>query len=64
MLDAASLAATQRSQQAVAPLRFVPGAARSGPLVFRGDAASLALSAVAETAPWSPSSSVLLPTSP
>ena len=51
MLDAASLAATQRSQQAVAPLRFVPGAARSGPLVFRGDAASLALSAVAETAP-------------
>jgi pyrroloquinoline quinone biosynthesis protein E len=64
MLDAASLAATQRSRQAAAPLRFVPGAARSGPLVFRGDAASLALSA-ADPAPHSSSPSpALLPTSP
>ncbi|MEP6503925.1 MAG: pyrroloquinoline quinone biosynthesis protein PqqE [Betaproteobacteria bacterium] len=47
MLDAASLAAAQRAQAPAAPLRFVPGAAKGGGLVFRGDAASLALSGAA-----------------
>ena len=45
MLDAASLAASTRAADTVAPLRFMPGATTSGTLVFRGDAASLALSA-------------------
>jgi pyrroloquinoline quinone biosynthesis protein E len=42
MLDAAASAALGRAREA--PLRFVPGAAAGGGLVFRGDAASLALS--------------------
>jgi pyrroloquinoline quinone biosynthesis protein E len=41
-IDAMLSAARQPDE---APLRFVPGAARSGELVFRGDAASLELSA-------------------
>jgi len=50
MLDAAALAAAQRadSAAAVAPLRFVPGAAKSAGLIFRGDATSLALSVAAD----------------
>jgi len=43
LLDAAASAALERTREA--PLRFVPGAAAGGGLVFRGDAASLALSA-------------------
>ncbi|MFL6627171.1 MAG: pyrroloquinoline quinone biosynthesis protein PqqE [Vitreoscilla sp.] len=43
LLDAAASAAPGRAREA--PLRFVPGAAAGGGLVFRGDAASLALSA-------------------
>ena len=43
LLDAAAAATLDRGREA--PLRFVPGAATGGGLVFRGDAASLALSA-------------------
>jgi pyrroloquinoline quinone biosynthesis protein E len=43
-IDAMLDAATRRAPD-VAPLRFVPGAATGGGLVFRGDAMSLALSA-------------------
>ena len=60
MLDAAS----QRASEAVAPLRFVPHAARRGPLVFRGDAASLALSAAEPTPPATSHPPALLPTTP
>jgi pyrroloquinoline quinone biosynthesis protein E len=42
LLDAAAAAAHERTREA--PLRFVPGAATGGGLVFRGNAASLALS--------------------
>jgi pyrroloquinoline quinone biosynthesis protein E len=45
MLDPAAHAASERATEVVAPLRFVPRATASGPLVFRSDAASLALSA-------------------
>lgn len=43
LLDAAASAALERTREA--PLRFVPGAAGGAGLVFRGDAASRALSA-------------------
>ena len=42
LLDAAAAAAIERTREA--PLRFIPGVATGGGLVFRGDAASLALS--------------------
>ncbi|WP_374587137.1 pyrroloquinoline quinone biosynthesis protein PqqE [Ideonella dechloratans] len=45
LIDAVLDGARQRAEPATAPLRFVPGAAKAGGLVFRGDAASLALSA-------------------
>jgi PqqA peptide cyclase len=45
LLDETAAAASARTRSPEAPLRFVPGAATGGGLVFRGDAASLALSA-------------------
>jgi len=44
-IDAMLAGAAQRADVPAAPLRFIPGAAKAGGLVFRGDAASLALSA-------------------
>ena len=45
MLHEAAAAASARARSPEAPLRFVPGAATGGGLLFRGDAASLTLSA-------------------
>jgi PqqA peptide cyclase len=67
MLDAAALAAAQRadSAAAVAPLRFVPGAAKRAGLIFRGDATSLALSVAADLPTPSPTREPdLFPASP
>ncbi len=49
MLDDAAAQARARAHAPEAPLRFVPGAAHGAGLVFRGDAASLALSPALDT---------------